>query len=62
MHSKSFAPISIDDILIGMRVLVTRSGSKGTGKGVVKWKGYLEGHSDPFIGIELETPGSYKLS
>jgi len=53
--SKPFAPDSIDDISVGMRVLVTRK-SGGTSKGIVKWKGHLEGHSGPYIGIELETP------
>ena len=52
---KPFAPTSIDEIETGMRVLVTRSSGR-IGKGTVKWKGKLDGHSDHFIGIELETP------
>ena len=56
--TKPFAPLSMDDILVGMRVLVTRSSGR-IGKGVVKWKGYLDGHAEPFIGIELETPSNY---
>ncbi|XP_065057390.1 centrosome-associated protein 350-like isoform X2 [Rhopilema esculentum] len=56
-HLKPFAPNSIDDILIGMKVLITRSSSSGRiGKGVVKWKGRLAGHNEQFIGIELEAP------
>lgn len=48
--------------MIGMRVLVTRSSGR-TGKGIVKWKGHLQGHADQFIGIELETPSkSFILS
>ena len=52
---KPFAPTSIDEIKTGMRVLVTRSSGR-IGKGTVKWKGKLDGHSEHFIGIELETP------
>ena len=53
-------PESPNDVVPGMKVLVTRNSGR-IGKGVLKWKGKLPGHSEIFLGIELETPSMYMI-
>eukprot|EP00794_Sanderia_malayensis_P000591 gene591-1251_t len=48
-----FYPKSPREISVGMRALVTRTSGR-LGKGIVKWKGSLPGHTECFLGIELE--------
>ena len=51
-----FVPHSLDEIQVGMRVLVTRSMGK-PGKGVVKYIGSLPEKKEVYLGIELDTYG-----